>query len=65
MADPNQVLGIILIIAGIISVFLLVLFTEFKRKERDSVKFTFIIMLIASLCLGLGIDLYLVAIGRW
>ena len=65
MADPVLVWAWILIVIGIIFSVLLVFFTEYKRKERDSVKFTAISILIASFCLGIGLHLLLVANGNW
>lgn len=64
-ADPIEVWAWVLISSGIFLVFLLILFTEFKRPERDSIKFSVIIVLLASLCLGLGMHLMLLVYGLW
>ena len=63
--DPIEAWGWVLIIIGLIFVFLLVFFTEYKRPERDSIKFTTIIIILASICLGLGLHMILTASGLW
>ena len=63
--DPIEAWGVILMIIGVIFVFLLVFFTEYKRPERDSIKFTSIIIILASICLGLGLHMILIAGGLW
>ena len=63
--DPIEAWGVILLILGIIFVSLLVFFTEYKRPERDSIKFTTIIIILASICLGLGLHMILIAGGLW
>ena len=66
-ADLDYVLfwGIIILVLGIICLFVLIFFTEFKRKERDSVKFSAIIAVITALLMALGINMILVANGFW
>ena len=66
-ADLDYVLfwGIIILVLGIICLFVLIFFTEFKRKERDSVKFSAIIAIITALLMALGINMILVANGFW
>ncbi len=64
-ADWNVFWGWILIVVGILSVFLIILFTEFKRKERDSVKFTAIMAVVASIFLGFGLHMVLIGRGAW
>ena len=63
--DPIEAWGWVLLIIGIIFVFFLVFFTEYKRPERDSIKFTTIIIILASICLGLGFHMILTASGLW
>lgn len=63
--DPIEAWGWVLIIIGIIFVLLLVFFTEYKRPERDSIKFTTIIIILSSICLGLGFHMILTASGLW
>ena len=63
--DPIEAWGWVLIIIGIIFVLLLVFFTEYKRPERDSIKFTTIIIILSSICLGLGLHMILTAAGLW
>lgn len=57
--------GWILLVLGILTFFLLVFFTEYKRKERDSVKFTAITVIVASVLLGFGLHMILIARGIW
>ncbi len=57
--------GWFLIVFGIICFILLVVFTEFKRKERESMKFSIIIIILTSFSIGLGIDLLLNYSGIW
>jgi len=63
--DPLSAWGSIFITIGIVFVLLLVFFTEYKRPERDSIKFTSIIIILASICLGLGLHMVLIANGLW
>ena len=63
--DPLSAWGSIIISIGIVFVLLLVFFTEYKRPERDSIKFTSIIIILASICLGLGLHMVLIASGLW
>ena len=63
--DPIEAWGWVLLIIGIIFVLLLVFFTEYKRPERDSIKFTTIIIILSSICLGLGFHMILTASGLW
>jgi MFS superfamily sulfate permease-like transporter len=66
-ADLDYVLfwGIIILVLGVILLFVLIFFTEFKRKERDSVKFSAIIAVIASILMAIGLNAILVANGFW
>lgn len=64
-ADWNVFWGWILIFFGLACVFLIILFTEFKRKERDSVKFSAIMTVIAAILLGFGLHLVLIGRGIW
>jgi RsiW-degrading membrane proteinase PrsW (M82 family) len=64
-ADPVEVWAWVIIIIGIIALFLLIFFTEYKRKERDSIKFSVITLLIASICFSLGLTMLLNAYGVW
>ena len=57
--------GWILLVLGVIFLFLLIFFTEFKRPERDSVKFTSIIIIIAAALMGIGLHMILTAGGLW
>ena len=57
--------GIIILVLGIILLFVLIFFTEYKRKERDSVKFSAIIIVIASILMALGLHMILTANGFW
>lgn len=63
--DPIMAWGWTLLIASIVFVFALIYFTEFKRKERESVKFSAITLVIASLLFGFGLHLILTADGLW
>jgi hypothetical protein len=63
--DPLNAWAWILIICGIAAIFVLIFFTEFKRAERDSMKFTAIILVVASVLLGLGLHFLLTYIGLW
>lgn len=63
--DYNGFWGWILFILGILTIFILILFTQYKRPERDSVKFTAITLVIASVFLGFGLHLILIARGIW
>ena len=63
--DPISAWGSIIITIGIVFILLLVFFTEYKRPERDSIKFTTIIIILASICLGLGLHMVLIASGLW
>ena len=63
--DPLEFWGGFLIVIGFIFVFLLIFFTEYKRPERDSIKFTTITIILASICLGLGLHMILTASGLW
>jgi len=63
--DPISVWGWVIISIGIVFVFLLIFFTEYKRPERDSIKFTTIIIILASFCLGLGLHMVLTSSGLW
>lgn len=66
-ADLDYVMfwGIIILILGITLLFVLIFFTEFKRKERDSVKFSAIIAVIASILMAWGLHMILTAQGFW
>ena len=55
--------GWVLMIVGIACVFLIIIFTQFKRKERDSIKFTSITTVIAGILLGFGFHMVLVGNG--
>ncbi|UYP45829.1 hypothetical protein NEF87_002114 [Candidatus Lokiarchaeum ossiferum] len=57
--------GWILLVLGVIFLFLLIFFTEFKRPERDSVKFTSIVIIIAAALMGIGLHMVLTAGGLW
>jgi len=57
--------GWIILVIGALCVFALILFTEYKRKERDSVKFTAIMILVSAVFLGLGLHMILTASGFW
>lgn len=63
--DWNVFWGWGLIILGILCVALLITFTQFKRKERDSVKFSAIMVVIASLLFGFGLHMILIGRGFW
>jgi hypothetical protein len=63
--DPVMVWAWIFLISGLIVGFLLVFFTEFKRTERESVKFSLITAVFVSILLGLGIEFMLTAYGYW
>lgn len=63
--DPIMAWGWTLLIISLVFVFALIYFTEFKRKERESVKFTAITLVIASLFFGFGLHLILTADGLW
>ena len=63
--DALEFWGGFLVAIGFIFVFLLVFFTEYKRSERDSIKFTTIVIILASICLGLGLHMILTASGLW
>ena len=62
-ADPVEVWAWVLISLGVIFALLLIMFTEYKRKERDSVKFTGLIIFVSSACLGIGIHMLLISYG--
>jgi hypothetical protein len=62
-ADPVEVWAWILISLGIALALILIMFTEYKRKERDSVKFSALIILASSACFGLGIHMLLISFG--
>jgi hypothetical protein len=64
-ADPIEIWGWILVVFGITFVALLIIFSEYKRPERDSVKFSAIIVVLASICLGFGLHLVWTASGYW
>lgn len=64
-ADPVEIWGWILFSIGIVCIFLLIFFTEYKRQERDSIKFSVIIMVITAITLGFGLHLILTANGYW
>lgn len=64
-ADWNLVWGWVLMILGLASVFLIITFTQYKRKERDSVKFTAIMTVIAAALLGFGLHMVLIGNGLW
>lgn len=61
--DPIEFWGSFLMVVGVFFIFLLIFFTEYKRVERDSIKFTTITIIIASICLGLGLHMLLTASG--
>ena len=61
--DPVNVWGSILVTIGIAAFILLIIFTEYKREERDSMKFTMIILVIFALCAGFGFHMILVSNG--
>ena len=63
--DPVEVWGWILLSIGIICVMLFIIFTEYKRPERDSIKFSVIIILFAAVFMGIGLDMILMANGIW
>ncbi|MCF2139146.1 MAG: hypothetical protein K9W44_03745 [Candidatus Lokiarchaeota archaeon] len=63
--DYNGFWGWILLILGILTFFLLILFTQYKRPERDSVKFTAITLILAGIFVGFGLDMILIARGIW
>ncbi|MHA1777454.1 MAG: hypothetical protein ACTSWC_11815 [Promethearchaeota archaeon] len=63
--DYNGFWGWILVILGIITLFILILFTQYKRPERDSIKFTAITLVVASVFLGFGLHMILIARGIW
>jgi uncharacterized membrane protein len=60
-ANPVEVWGTVLIIVGIVFAALLIVFTEYKRQERDSVKFSMIMITMMSVCIGFGTHMRLVA----
>ena len=64
-ADWNIFWGWVLLVVGIASVFLIIIFTQFKRKERDSVKFTAIAGVVAAALLGFGLHMILIGRGLW
>jgi hypothetical protein len=64
-ADPVEIWGWIIFSIGIACVFLLIFFMEYKRQERDSIKFSVITMVIASISLGFGLHMILIANGLW
>jgi len=64
-ADPIMVWAWILLISGIAAFFFFIFFTEFKRAERESIKFSVITTVIASICIGLGLHFFLTASGYW
>ncbi len=63
--DYNAFWGWVLVILGVICLFLLIFFTEYKRPERDSVKFSAITVVIASILIGFGLNMVLIAGGLW
>lgn len=63
--DYNAFWGWILLFIGVLSVFLLIIFTQFKRTERDSVKFSAITTVIAAIAIGFGLHLILLSQGLW
>ena len=63
--DYNLFWGWILFVVGLASVFLLIMFTDFKRQERDSVKFTAITTVVAAFLLGFSLHLLLMGYGLW
>jgi hypothetical protein len=63
--DPIYAWAWVLIVCGIVALFMLILFTEFKRTERESIKFSFFALLIAAACLGFGLHLLLTYLGLW
>jgi hypothetical protein len=64
-ADWIEVWGWIIFAIGILCIVLLIIFTEYKRPERDSIKFSVIVIIIGSLCLGIGLHMILTAGGLW
>lgn len=62
-ADPVEVWGWVLLSIGVVLTLLLIMFTEYKRKERDSIKFSAIIILFASAFLGIGLHMVLISYG--
>ncbi|MHA1521342.1 MAG: hypothetical protein ACTSVZ_13295 [Promethearchaeota archaeon] len=57
--------GWVLLALGFLSFFLLLFFTEYKRTERDSVKFTAITVIISSIFFGFGLHMVLISRGLW
>ena len=64
-ADPVEVWAWVLLSIGIVCAFLLIFFSEYKRTERDSMKFTIIMVFLTSIFLGLGFDMLLTVQGKW
>ncbi|MHA1646182.1 MAG: hypothetical protein ACTSVU_04020 [Promethearchaeota archaeon] len=63
--DYNLFWGWFLVVFGLIFLTFLIIFTQYKRKERDSIKFTAIIIVLAAICLAFGFDMILVSSGIW
>jgi hypothetical protein len=61
--DPVNVWGTILLIVSISMLLVLILFTEYKREERDSMKFSLILILIIAICGGFGFHMILISNG--
>ncbi len=57
--------GTVLITLGVLTFFLLLFFTEYKRAERDSIKFTAITVVISAIFLGFGLHMVLISRGLW
>ena len=62
--DPIVATAWTLIVLAFVFFIMLLLFTEYKREERDSVKFTSIILILFSLCAGFGVHLLLISGGQ-
>jgi heme/copper-type cytochrome/quinol oxidase subunit 3 len=64
-ADPLAVTAWVLLSIGCVFLFLLIFFTEYKRKERESIKFSFITGIFAAIFFGIGLHLLLISNGNW
>jgi hypothetical protein len=61
--DPVNFWGIFLLVAAIVMLLFLVLFTEYKREERDSMKFSIIFIILIAVSGGFGLHMILISMG--